>query len=399
MPARLLLWLANAFIVAYSLDAGFSLVEEIFRHLTGSNVLLSGRNLLAGLVARGSLAVVPTVVLSPRLSPSVLAPLALSALWMAAGAAPLPLFLERPALDAALLGIQLVLAGSAFMRIRALSGGRSWLLGDEAPRRPAFSLAHSLLALGSVVVGGTALILAYLPLWLLVSIQLMTDGFVRFDLAGVSLADRRYERDGQEVRLVGMMHIGEREAYQAVVESFTGRSTVVLAEGVTDREHLLEVPFSYEGAARALGLETQDEIETYLDAIAAPDRRQRPDVRRADVDLSDFHPDTLTWLGWVGEIWEVEDPLGAFARLYVSYAEEPERWGVVLEDVLTRRNHHLLEALQVALTQYDRVIVPWGALHLPFVQQQVLEMGFGPTTRTQHPLASWKKILTALLQE
>jgi hypothetical protein len=396
MPARLLLLLANAFIVAYSLDAGFSLVEEAFRHLTGSNVLVSWRNLLAGLVVLGSLAVVPAIVLTPRLPPSVLAPLALSALWMAFGAAPLPLLLERPALDAALVGLQLALAGIGFLRIRALSGGRSWLLGSESPRRPAFSLAHSLLALGAVVVGGIALILAYLPLWFLVSIQLMTDGFVRFDLAGVSLADRRYERDDQEVRLVGMMHIGEAEAYQALVESFSGSSTVVLAEGVTDRERLLEVPFSYEGAARALGLDTQDEIEAYLDAMEAPEHRQWPDVRHADVDLSDFHPDTISWLGWVDEIWGGEDPLGAFARLYARYIEESDRWAVVFEDVLTRRNHHLLDALQVALMEYDRVIVPWGALHLPFVQHQVLEMGFEPTTRTHHPLASWKTILAAL---
>jgi hypothetical protein len=98
----------------------------------------------------------------------------------------------------------------------------------------------------------------------------------------------------------------------------------------------------------------------------------------------------------VGGIWDGEDPLGAFARLYVRYIEEHDRWAVVLEDVLTRHNHHLLEALQVALMEYDRVIVPWGALHLPFVQRQVLEMGFEPTTRTHHPLASWKTILAAL---
>jgi hypothetical protein len=168
---------------------------------------------------------------------------------------------------------------------------------------------------------------------------------------------------------------------------------------VTDRERLLEVPISYESAARALGLDTQDEIEAYLDAMETPERLEWPDVRHADVDLRDFHPDTIAWLGWVGEIWDGEDPLADFARFYVRHIEERDRWAVVFEDVLTRRNHHLLEALRGVLTEYDRVIVPWGALHLPFVQHQVLEMGFEPTTRTHHPLASWKTILTALLPD
>jgi hypothetical protein len=252
-------------------------------------------------------------------------------------------------------------------------------------------------ALAAVVVGGGALVLAYLPLWFLVSIQLITDGFVRFDLTGVSLADRRFERDDREIRLVGMMHIGEREAYEALVASFSGGSTVVLAEGLTDRDHLLQAPFSFEGVARAAGLDTQDEIEAYFDDVEAPQQWQRPDVRHADVDLSDFHPDTIALLGRVGEVWDGENPLGAFADLYVHYGEEPERWAVFAEDVLTRRNLHLLDELRAALVEYERVVVPWGALHLPFVELRVREMGFEPTTDTHHPLASWQTIAAALL--
>jgi len=313
------------------------------------------------------------------------------------GALPVPLLVEGRALGSVLCGLQLAFAAIAFLRLRALSGGRSWLLGDEALRRPAFSLRHTLVSSGFVALGGAAAVFAYLPLWFLGSIQLATDGFVRFDLAGVSLADRRFERGDQEVRLVGMMHIGEREAYRALVDGFSGRSTLVLAEGVTDREHLLRTPPAYEGVARALGLDTQDEIEVYLDEVDGPQPQRRPDVRHADLDLSDFDPDTIAWLGWAGEVWSAESPLAALLALFARYREEPERWAAITQDVLTRRNLHLLEEIRLALTEYEHVIVPWGALHLPFVERRVLEMGFEPTTRSHHPLASWNTIARALL--
>ena len=94
-------------------------------------------------------------------------------------------------------------------------------------------------------------------------------------------------------------------------------------EGVTDREGLLEVPFSYKRAAGALGLDTQDEIGIHLDVMKDPEHSELPDLLHADVDLSDFHPDTITWLGWAEEIWQMDDPLRGFARLYLRHVEEP----------------------------------------------------------------------------
>lgn len=398
MPGHLLVLLGNAFIVAYALDAGFSLLEEIFRQLTGSQALLSLRNHLAGIVIAGSAPLVIASVLSPRLPPSVIWPLALSALWGGLGAAPLPLLFELPTLGGVLVALQLALAAIAFLRLRALAGGRSWLLRNEAGQAD-FSIGYSAAALAAVVVGGMAFLLLYLPLSIATSIQLMTDEFVRFDLDGVELADRRYQRDDQELRLVAMMHIGERDAYQALIESFSGTSTVILAEGVTDRSQVLKAPISYQGVARALGLDTQDAIEAYLAEAEPSERRPQADLRHADVDMSEFHPDTITWLGWAGEVWNGEDTLGAIAQLYTRYNEEPDRWAVFAQDVLERRNLHLLEELVEALTEYERVIVPWGALHLPFLQNEALKMGFEPAAESYHRLASWNKMATALLPE
>jgi hypothetical protein len=396
MAVRSLILLANAFVVAYSADAALSLLEDLFRSLTGSPALLPLRNGLACLVVDAAPFALLGSALSPRLSPSVLAPLALSALWFATGAAPLSLALASRELDFALLGLQLALAVFAWLRIRALSGRHRWLLGGEQPQRPDFSLAHSLRGAGAIVVIVIAAVFVYLPIWLLSWLQLSTDGFVRFDLAGVSLADRRYAKGDQEVRLVGMMHIGEGESYADLIGTFAGPSTVVLAEGVTDREGRLSVPLAYGRVAQALGLESQDAIESYLETMDPPSEAEWADIRHADLDFADFHPDTVDWLESVAEVWGGPDPLRGFLRVSRRLSDDPGRGARVAEDVLERRNVHLVEELRSALADYDRVIVPWGALHLPYVQQQILAMGFTPGERTQHPLIAWSTVGAAL---
>lgn len=396
MPMGLLLFFANAFVLGYALDGSLSLVEGIFRLATGSDALLAARSLVAETVVLGSLAALPAMVLTPRLPASVIAPLALSALWMASGAAPLPLLLASPRLDSGLSGLQLAIAVLAFLRIRALSGGRSWLLGHELPQRPSFSIRHTLWSGAAVFFGGSVLLAVYAPFWLMSTFQVMTDGFVHFDLAGVSLADRSYERNGQEIRLVGMMHIGQEESYRSLVGSFSGPPAVILAEGVTDRQGLLPEPLSYEHAARALGLQTQDSMEDYFHELGAPQQGQWPDVRRADLDLSDFHPETIALLESATRIWGGQDPLRALGAVYVHCIEKQGDCALLGQDVLMRRNRHLVEEIGTALKQYDRVIVPWGAMHQPFIQSEILRQGFERTGGTYHLLASWRTVAAAL---
>ena len=109
------------------------------------------------------------------------------------------------------------------------------MLRPQVLEGPLFSLRYSaVFALVGVFVAAP-LALLYAVLSLLAFIQLGTQGFVSFDAVGVSLSDRHYQRGASEVRLVGMMHIGEAEAYDEIVRSFARESTIVLEEGVTLR--------------------------------------------------------------------------------------------------------------------------------------------------------------------
>lgn len=398
MRRRWLALLANAFVVAYTADAAFSLLEELLRAATGSALLLGPRNLLASAVFYAALVCLPLLALTPRLPTLTLLALSLSALWLNLGAAPLALLVtSSTGLGLASVGIQAVFAAAALLRIRRMRGGDGWLLTPELLRGPALSLRHSLAcAAGTVFVLVPAALLYFLvsiATWL----QLTTQSFVSFDLVGVSLADRLYVRDDREIRLVGMMHIGEGQAYRELASSFLAESTVVLEEGVSDREARLQQPLSYARAAQVLGLEQQVGLDQYLEEVAGDTPRAWPTLRRADVDISAFSPETVEWLGWAGRVWSSEKPLAAFLAFLRRSSEHADELVLVQRDIIDLRNEHLLGQIDDALHDYDHVVVPWGALHLPFIERAILARGFDPTRESRRRLVTWAGILAALL--
>ena len=58
-------------------------------------------------------------------------------------------------------------------------------------------------------------------------------------------------------------------------------------------------------------------------------------------------------------------------------------------DLLDLRNDHLLVEIEKALRDYDHVVVPWGALHLPGIQEQVRGLGFVQAAETDRRVVGW----------
>jgi hypothetical protein len=233
--------------------------------------------------------------------------------------------------------------------------------------------------------------------WLATWTQVASNGFVSFDLHGISVDDRRYARADREIRLVGMMHLGEETAYGELVRSFVRDSTVVLAEGVSDEEGVLQEHLAYEPAAQALGLSSQDDLERYL-AESTPDGEapEWPVVRHADLDASEFSPTTIEFLDWAAEVWSSGSVLAALLRIRERPAHDPESLRVVWRDIFELRNQLLLAEIDAALEDYERIVVPWGALHLPAIEQAVTKDGFVQTGATRRRLISWPTIVSAI---
>ena len=386
---------ANLLVVGYALDAGLSLVEELLRVGSGSSVLFELRNGVASLVMAAALLTLPLLWLSPRLPLGLFLGLIISLIWLNTGAAPLPIAIESQAASM-MIGtiLQVAFALAALVWIRAKNGGQGWLFGPGAFIGPVFSFAHSL----RMTVAGMLLVpplgVVYGGLIVATELEVVTSGFVSFDLKGVSLADRRYAQGDREVRLVGMMHIGEPAAYREIVQSFIEEQAIVLEEGVSDENGVLEDGLSYGAPATALGLAQQDDLRSYL-VDADGELPEWPVLRNADVDLSDLSSETGEWIKRIAAVSSGEDSLAALVEILDREISDQEI-ARFQYDILDVRNQHLLEQLEAALPDYRLVIIPWGALHLPFIEESILELGFEESHRQVRPLLSWWTVATAL---
>jgi hypothetical protein len=160
------------------------------------------------------------MVLSPRLPKAVfLAPLLFCA-WWAVGAFPVPLLAETPAEQAVIGGaLQVALAAAAFLVVRRRTGGR-WLLTADELAGPNFRFLHTLaFASASLLLGVPFLVLQVLASTA-AALEARTAGFIDFTRDGLSLTERVYNKAGQQIRLVGMMHIGAEDAYRDLFASF-----------------------------------------------------------------------------------------------------------------------------------------------------------------------------------
>lgn len=401
---------ANVFVVLFALDAVLSLVEEALRQLGGSSLLVAPRNLVAGVALLASIPCFLLLALTPRLPWRLLLPLTVALVWLNSGAAPLPMWFESAgALAFTTASIQVGIALLALRRIRGFTDGRSLLFDRASLLGPGFAWGHSLRF-------GAACLLLLLPfgsgyvvVWGATQIHLATAGFVSFDLRGVTLLDRRYVREDREIRLVGMMHIGEGDAYRELFRSFATESTVVLEEGVSDRESLVGRPISYGGFARALGLEEQpgigdvlrqsywEEEEPWEEDLAWDEDRLLPEwphLRHADVDVGEFSVITQEFLREAAGIWDTDEPAARLEELTELLGEDAERKLAWVEyDLITRRNEHLIDEVFRALPEYRNVVVAWGGLHLPAIEAEIADHGFQRAGSTRRRLLTWGGVL------
>ena len=390
-------WVANAFVLAYAADACLSGLDEAVRAGMGSTALLVPRGVLARTVLWASFCVPIAVALTPRLPAALFLLVSLSALWLNFGAAPLPLWVDsRAMLAPTLVGIQLLVSVLAFAWIRRRNGGTGWLLRDSALAGRAFSPWRTLAWIAGLVLVGLPGAGLYVLLWLATSIQLATHGFVAFDGSGAVLADRHYTLADREVRLVGMMHVGEGESYREIVRSFVGADTAVLQEGVTDAEGRLGTRLSYGRTAAVLGLDEQEPLETYSEEPDGPDEEPAPVFLRADVDAATFAPETIAWLDQLARVHSADDFWPAVRAFAAWASQRPNEWPIVERDLVARRNEHLVGRLDEALLDYRRVVVPWGALHLPGIEAVLLGRGYVRTREAHHRLFHWSAVAATL---
>ena len=388
---------ANAYLVAFAMDAAVSLVDEMWFAATGNSPLTEVRNWLALVVVLASLVMVFVVAFVPQLPKLVFVPLIVAALWFAIGAPPFVAATGERSVSLFLSIIQLIIATGAFLIVQ-LKAGQALLSADLLPRKSHLFLRIALASL--VVVALIPVGLAGLGAWALATAaEAQTEGYLQFTWSEVQSRETVMRKGTKTVHLVATAHIAEASFYREIYGAIPAHA-VILAEGISDTKGLLGGDASRGEAATFLGLDTQEVFEELMgpsisednaktngaavtpkDAIDPKDAasvpaRNRPDVVRADIDVSELSPPTLRCLK--GDVslgdaaLEAADEGKTPAETTCTEADRKVFW----DEILTTRNNKLMKTFDALADSYDVFIVPWGALHMPGLQKAFEDRGF-----------------------
>ena len=95
----------------------------------------------------------------------------------------------------------------------------------------------------------------------------------------------------------------------------------------------------------------------------------------ADVDISVFSPNTIGFLNLVMLVHAKGLSPEIFMQL-MRYTPSPGFEKELMDDLLHKRNLHVVEELRSRLDKSEEFIVPWGAAHMPGIASEIEKLGF-----------------------
>jgi hypothetical protein len=276
------------------------------------------------------------------------------------------------------------------MKIKSLKKG---IFGSQAhsTHRPSFSLKRSL--------GFYLLSLFFLPPTFLVlgfvsfagSIEHSTKGYVSLGFDGIYSASKLFEQGDRRVRLIGMAHVGDSEFYEDLKKSLAKKPALLLMEGVTDDKELLQNVPDYEFIAKNLGVEDQ---RAGFSLASMPENLE---IIRADLDIQDFASSTVMALNLAGKLYSEEGfNLATLMELH-SYFAKTGVTETFMHDLLNKRNKVVVGLIQEKLEEHPLIIIPWGALHLPEIEDWLNKNNFKMLEMQSRKLYSFKTLFNKVL--
>jgi hypothetical protein len=208
-------------------------------------------------------------------------------------------------------------------------------------------------------------VMAYSVVCAALTVDHFTGGFMAVRPGGLIVRVRTYVGpDGKTIQLFPMTHSADTVFYGDVSRSFP-TNAIVLMEGVSDNKNLITNKVTYKRLATALGLGEQHEDF----------KPSRGTLVRADVDVEQFSTNTLDLLN-LAMLIHAKGLKAAPLEKLIRTSEPPQLLTQLLDDLLRKRNQHLLEEIHARLAQSDKIIVPWGAAHMPGIAKGIQESGF-----------------------
>jgi hypothetical protein len=359
--------LLSLYLGLFLADALVSLADDSLNLLIGSHPLTAVRGLVCLFAMVVALVIYLLMGITPMIPKRWFLPITLFNPGAMLVVIPLAIYfygrLERVAWIISFCEVGLALAifwwAQGGLRLR-------WLLVPQTRLNPrgfswlnlaAFVLVNLFVVLPAVVV--------YLVVCAGLAVGHFSEGFLALRPNGLTVQARKYVRpDGKTVHLVPMAHVGEAEFYHQLSHSFPTNS-VVLMEGVTDNSNLLTNKITYKRMARSVGLAEQHEEFNPVEV----------EIVMADVDLSVFTTNTIGLLN-LAMLFHSKGVNAETVLMMLRFTPPPHFEEQLWDDLLRKRNHHLLQELQSRLEDSNTLIVPWGVAHMPGIAEGIKAAGF-----------------------
>jgi hypothetical protein len=369
-------------LILFIADAVASLVDDSLIVLFASHSLAAIRGLIFCLAMLIAIVVYVLMGITPMIPKKLFLPVVLFNPAAALLLVPLLIYFY-PHIEQISCAISLAQLICALWLLAWLQGGfkLQWpLVPEKHLRDRTFSwLNLSTFAAANVFVMLPA-VLIYLGWFAALAVNHFSDGFLALRLKGLTVQVRKYARtDGKTIQLVPMSHVGEPDFYRKLTESFPVDSTILM-EGVTDNRNLLTNRISYKRMAKSLGLAPQEKEF----------RPQRVEIVRADVDVEEFTPETIGFLNLVMLI-HVKGVNSENLLKLIQYSPPPHFEERLFDDLLKKRNKHVLQEIHSRLSDSEHLIVPWGAAHMPGIAKGVQESGFRLTETQEYVAIRFKR--------
>lgn len=290
-------------------------------------------------------------------------------------------------LSLALLVLSLYYLASSLRRPLLALHLRPWLNGKH-------SIVAVLVWVGTGILTIPVLLFGYLE-----ASKSLLGHYVQFSFQGINLVERVFEKDDQRVHLIGMMHIGDGTFYTDLNRRMrtapeTGRR-LVLTEGVADAQGILPEGFksgeTYAKLAAALGLKPQNAPQKPGPASrqSAPSgartRINGVTFQNADIDVSALDERHKTVLVAILDMLDVDN----MSELLLAQPEGITGRDVELllfDGLLGQRNDVLMDHLAESGPGFSEVFIPWGAAHLPDIEQRLLGLGYTQQDEVVRPI-------------
>lgn len=376
--------IANLFLILFLVAAGLGICTELLNPYWPNNPIAGLRDLAELLSILLAMSVYFGLGFNRHLPKLIFVPLLTYLFWGLLDSWPLESLIGDKYQLVAACG-QLLLGFLALKLIRH-SNGKSLLLVSSQFAGPGFSGRNffRFCLLSIPLLPMVLLLLSYSVAGSL--IEEYTAGFVRLKPNGLYMIEKIYVQGDQQIRLVGMIHMGRQDYYQELSDSFNAGHTLLLAEGISDAQGLLTDKFSYGKLADLLGLTSQEQLRfpgrlIEAEQLGRPNATEAgtPDILRADIDLQEFDPRTIEVLNAIGTHLLNNSSLRGGYQDFSEWAAQhvtPEVNRIVMDDLLQKRNRSVLSYLSEGLQNYRTLVIPWGALHMPGIETAVKQRGF-----------------------